>query len=459
MTKYISEIRSTKYNKIVILLFWLVLGVIYVLASKDSNKSYMIEQAPTPLIQDFFSRQHTFKTVQEFPVSVIPSVENNPNYVSNSIQETKSHTLNPKNSNTQFHENRPKMDIMCRTFNGAFFEIMRAVLTILIFFPVKELSTEIVLVFDAENELDHKAASVLEIAYKSLGVKVYFEEPPPPRTLTSMQRDEQFSRTQWSNFYSDLYSNADYIAIIDSDTEFSFRPSIPHHFLIDWKKPVIHGIQVPNRDYSAVRFMIGRDGAGEFMYVFPFVVKREHFVLMRNHVVKTTGLATFEEAWFEMQSRFSSGSWGQFIIMGNYLFHFHHDDYAWDVVHSSVSTVKHPCPHLGKNLPMDQNVDLTVRKYHDQVCVQSRNLASECGLMTEDEVNLAKFVPFTDYWPIGNTDVVYANMVAAKTHDGAAPSLHQDVFDRSVNEYFLNNGDTFWRNSYYNTAERTRKPA
>ena len=191
---------------------------------------------------------------------------------------------------------RATMDIMCRTFNGALFEIMRMVLTYLIFFPRDELSTQIILVFDAENEKDHITASVLETAYKQLGVKVFFEEPPPPETLTSTFRDEGFSRTMWSNFYSDLYSNADYIGMIDSDTEFSFRPSTSHHLLLDWKKPVIHGIYVPNRDYSSVRYMIGRDGVGEFMYVFPFVIKREHFALMRKHIVLTTGHKTFDKS-------------------------------------------------------------------------------------------------------------------------------------------------------------------
>ena len=209
------------------------------------------------------------------------------------------------------------------------------------------------------------------------------------------------------------------------------------------------------------------------MYVFPFVIKREHFALMRKHIVLTTGHKTFELAWFEMQNRFPS--WGQFLLMGNYLFHFHHDDYAWDVVYSEISTVYHPCPHLGKNLPMDQNVELTTRKYHDQMCVQSRNIASGCSFMSQDAINMAKFVPFTDYWPIQNAIATsdaskthdgapiqnsierYINFDAAKTHDGAAPRPHQDVFDEVINEVFLNGGDYFWRKNSYNRTDRTRR--
>jgi hypothetical protein len=352
-----------------------------------------------------------------------------------------------------------KLDIMCRTFNGALFEIMRMLLTFLIFFPMHELSTQIILVFDAENELDHMTASILETAYKNLGVKVYFEEPPPPRTLTGTFRDEGFSRTQWSNFYSDLYSDADFIGMIDSDTEFSFRPSLPDHVILNWQKPIIHGIQVPNRDYSSIEYMIGREGVGEFMYVFPFVVKREHFALMRNHVIKTTGHTTFEQAWYEMQQKFPN--WGQFVLMGNYLYHFHHDDYAWDVVYSQISTVPHPCPHLGKNLPMDQNVGLTARKYHHQMCVQSKNIASECANvgMTSNAIEMAKFVPFTDFWPISDSDAAYTNFAASKAHDGAAPRSHEEVFDETVEEVFSHEGSYFWRDTAYNTTERTRRPA
>jgi hypothetical protein len=451
MSKHNLENMQTKSrsNRIVTLTFSLTLCVVYILTFYDFGRSYLSEKHMIQSNQDDDSMIWMANALSPVKLNNVP-LQN--------IQ-TQAHAVTQIHDSQTIAVKRPRMDIMCRTFNGAFFEIMRAVLTLLIFFPREELSTQIVLVFDAENELDHKAAAVLETAYKNIGVKSYFEEPPPANTLTNMQRDEQFSRTQWSNFYSELYSDADFIGIIDSDSEFSFRPSTPHHLLIDWKRPVIHGINVPNRDYSAVRFMIGRDGVGEFMYVFPFVIKREHFALMRNHIVQTTGLATFEQAWFEMQIRFPSSSWGQFLVMGNYLYHFHHDDYAWDVVYSDVSTVQHPCPHLGKNLPMDQNVDLTVRKYHDQMCVQSRNLASECSPMTEDAINMAKFVPFTDYWPIQNSDAAYTNMAAAKTHDGASPRPHQNVFDESIQEIFTNNGDAFWRNSNYIRADRTRKPA
>jgi len=352
---------------------------------------------------------------------------------------------------------KPRLDIMCRTFHGAFFEIMRMVVTYLIFFPKDEMATQIVLVLDAENELDHLTGSILETAYKDIGVRVLYEEPPPVGTLTSIQRSEGFSRTQWSNFYSDLYSDADFIGIIDSDAEFSFRPVLSKHVVVDGKKPVIHGIVAPGGPVECVTYMIGRDRVAEFMYVFPFVVKREHFALIRQHIVRTTGKETFEQAWIELQVRFNTLQ--NFLLMGNYLFYYHHDEYEWDIVNSQLSTVASPSPHIGKNLPMDEDVERTVRKYHDQMCVNSKDVASECGGMTPAAIEAAKFVPFTDFWPMVNGEVGY-NYPASKSHDGTGGRDHQVIFDKMMDDAFPNRqGDEFWRRTRYNRTERTRNPS
>ena len=347
---------------------------------------------------------------------------------------------------------RPRMDILCRTFHGAMFEILRMILTYLIFFPANELSSQLIIVLDAENELDRIVGSVLETAYKSMGLRVFYEETPPPGTLTARFRYEGFSRTQWSNFYSDLYSDADFIGIIDSDTEFSFRASPSKHFLLDWKKPVIHGIYVESLYFDCVKFMIGKDAVGDFMYVFPFIVKRGHFSMMRQHIIRHTGHQTFEQAWFDMQNRFEL--WGQFIVMANYLYHFHHDEYAWQVVHSQVSTVTRPYPYIANHVAMDQNVELTARKYHSQMCVQSRGVAADCSMLTVEDIDMAKFVAFTDYWPMRNGVDGY-NMQRAKTHDSASPRIHGEVFDELIDEIYKED----WRFESYNQTDRTKRPA
>lgn len=406
------------------------------------------------------------QTIQEIPQPLFKASNGNltreaHELTFDTIQESLKPVLIASNNNPIRNAHKPTLDIMCRTFNGALFEILRFILTYLLFFPRDMIHTQIVLVFDAENDLDHMTASVLETAYKDLGVKVFFEEPPPPGTLTALVRDEGFSRTQWSNFYSDLYSSADFIGMIDSDTEFAFRPSIEKHMIMNMSNPVMFGIHIQDCPfYPCVKYMIGMEAVAEFMYVFPFIVKREHLAFMRKHIVKTTGLATFEQAWWEMQNRFSS--WGQFSIMGNYLYHFHHDEYVWDIVYNPISTVASPCPHVGKNLPMHQNVDNTVKRYHHQMCMQSRNIASECKGLNSMDTEIAKSVPFTDYWPIdrgaNGHDYPGYNYIASKEHYGTTTRSHQEVFDERIDEIFASGGESFWYKTRYNTSDRTKNP-
>jgi hypothetical protein len=338
-----------------------------------------------------------------------------------------------KENGTANQEPKVRIDIMCRTFHGALFEILRMIFTYLLFFPVDKLSPKMVLVLDAEHTLDHAMGTLLETAYKHIQLKAVYENPPPPGTLTARVRTEGYSRTQWSNFYSDLYSDAEFIGIIDSDTEFSFRPIPEKHLLVNWKTPVIHGIVIEPRFLESVKFMIGRNAVAEFMYVFPFIVKHKHFALMRQHIMQTTGYNSFEQAWFEMQIRFDT--WGQFMVMGNYLFHYHHDEYVWQIVGLKDGTSV--IPYIAKHMPMNQDTDLTIRKYWHQTCVQRRQMDGDCTGLVAEEVNMAKFVPFTDYWPMLE-GVSGHNMGDALSsgHDSAAPRPHAEVFDEIIEEVF-----------------------
>jgi hypothetical protein len=307
------------------------------------------------------------------------------------------------------------------------------IFTYLLFFPVNAISTEIVFVLDAENNLNHALGTMLETAYKHLRVRAVYEDPPPPGTLTARLRNEGYSRTQWSNFYSDLYSNAEFIGIIDSDIEFSFTPIPEKHLLLDWKTPVIHGIVKDQQEWQVVKFMIGKEAVAQFMYIFPFIVKRRHFALMREHVMRTTGCDSFEQAWFEMQNRFNT--LGQFLVMGNYLFHFHHDEYAWQIVH--LTTGSRVFPNIAKHIELDQNSEFTIRKYWHQMCVQHKQSAGFCSNMSAEDINMAKLLPFTDYWPMVGGVNAYS-FETGLTHDSSAPRPHTEVFDEIMHEILAN---------------------
>jgi hypothetical protein len=153
--------------------------------------------------------------------------------------------------------------------------------------------------------------------------------------------------------------------------------------------------------------MIGKDADNEFMYAFPFVVKGEHVAAMRHHVTHHTRHSTFEQAWFDMQNR--ADSWGIFFITGNYLHHFDLDDYVWPVVFGKASSISKTLPLIGKHLPMDQNIALTVN-----FVSKAAALCHSVIKMTSDEVHMAKFTPFTSYCPMLHGVDGY-NMQAAKT--------------------------------------------
>ena len=299
----------------------------------------------------------------------------------------------------------PTIDIMCRTFWGAFWEIQRLVLTYRIFWPRHVFRSRVVIVLDDESERDHMMGTVLAYAFDD--IVVAYETLPKARTFTSDVSHEGFSRTQWSNFYSDRFSSAHIIGIVDSDAEFFFRAD-PSHVLADGR-PVIHGFGAADPFFACVDFMIGKPAVAEFMYQFPFLVRREHFAPMRAHIAATTGL-TFEEAWYQMQLKFPK-AWGQFIVMGNYLWHFHRDAYAWQISHdpNKLSTVS-GLPMLAKNLQMSLDVETTIAKYMHQICAQANE--SECDRVTPIDPKYAALIPYTDHWPfpaVTSGDAVYQN--------------------------------------------------
>lgn len=51
-------------------------------------------------------------------------------------------------------------------------------------------------------------------------IRVRYETEPLPNTTCSNWRRDGYARQQYSNFYADLYTDADYVGIIDSDAGF-----------------------------------------------------------------------------------------------------------------------------------------------------------------------------------------------------------------------------------------------
>ncbi len=92
------------------------------------------------------------------------------------------------------------------------------------------------LVFDDESEIDHRFAVTL--ANIPPYPKIKFEKNPSERTFCSDWRSEGYSRQQYSNFYSDVYTDKEFIGIVDTDS-FFVTPVTPKDIFIEGKPRII----------------------------------------------------------------------------------------------------------------------------------------------------------------------------------------------------------------------------
>ena len=221
----------------------------------------------------------------------------------------------------------PSITIMCRLYHGSAAEFYNMFLPgYHIFWPKQWKNSELALIFDEENEIDHRYAVIL--GNLPPYPKIYFEKEPSEQTFCSDLVSAGYSRQQYSNFYSDLYSNNEYIGIVDSDTFFA-TPVTPDDLFINGKPRVIgyNGV-VP----SLKRETFGYETIGEFMCdgSFPMLIKREHFKVIRELFTKHMKAKTFEEAWYKMCSR--KKLYSQFDIMLYFLWFYKRDEYSWHFV-------------------------------------------------------------------------------------------------------------------------------
>ena len=136
------------------------------------------------------------------------------------FSQTAELTLPENSTNRKVKESFPSVAILCRLYAGSIYELWNAFMPTYFLFWSKDIfQSDLVLVFDEESEADHMVASVL--ANLPPYPKIAFELHPPPKILKPVGgRGEGYARQQYSNFYSDIYTDAEYIGIIDSDIIF-----------------------------------------------------------------------------------------------------------------------------------------------------------------------------------------------------------------------------------------------
>lgn len=90
-----------------------------------------------------------------------------------------------------------------------------------LFWPISAWkSSGLVVILDNDSVGDHRVGTILQNLNLPSRIDVRYEAPPPKGTTCGGWRREGYSRQQWSNFYADLYSDAEYVAIIDTDAAF-----------------------------------------------------------------------------------------------------------------------------------------------------------------------------------------------------------------------------------------------
>ena len=76
-------------------------------------------------------------------------------------------------------------------------------------------------IFDDDSIDDHVTGTILSNLQLVTPIRVKYETKPPEGTTCGDWRREGYSRQQYSNFYADLYTDAEYAAIVDSDAMFA----------------------------------------------------------------------------------------------------------------------------------------------------------------------------------------------------------------------------------------------
>jgi hypothetical protein len=372
-------------------------------------------------------------------------------------------------SNTNPYSHLPHFDLIIRTYWDSIYELLRMMLTYQIFWPYEEFQNQLIIVYDHESDLDHQMATLLETAWKKLyRVKVYTEKLPEDGTLTAQPIG--YYRSQYSNFYSDWYSQAEYIGILDSDVEFLRRPNAED--LFEDQKAILRFVPAHTAAHDhwiSTEWLIGHPFVGDFMLTFPVMIKREHFALMRTHIMNIhPEYESFEHVWKEMHRLFG-GRHGNFLIMGNYLFYYHYNEYIWKMEHyfnppqtpGMVNSEQFFSiqPYISKHIPFKYPEDkvLTIERMYQNLCVTSHYLAGSCHrIQNRQDIQL---VVYSWLW----TDEYFSVNEARPTRSSAIENNNppwkersKDVIMKNMKQY---RGEEHWKKVYYKEQDRVFTPS
>jgi hypothetical protein len=135
-------------------------------------------------------------------------------------------------------KNAPSLSLLCRGYHKSVVEFYNVFLVgYNLFWPKEQwINSDLIVVLDDDSELDHRLGTVL--ANLPPYPNVYFETSPEEETFCPGNRGVGYSGQQYSNFYSDLYTDKDYIGIVDSDTFFQ-GPVVLENLFVNGKPRIV----------------------------------------------------------------------------------------------------------------------------------------------------------------------------------------------------------------------------
>ena len=331
--------------------FWLLtILVTALLTTAVNNAPQCGDPADTAASSDSASSKASFRASSlagHLPRLAPPALAPDPSPLLNSapVLSTEDHTVahNPWSA-------LPSLTLLVRTYSHNWPEMLQFHFTYSLHWPRLYTHSGLLFVLDEERASDRRLGTLLLHAWDGgdrltspSRISVAYEALPGAGILSDRWRGSLgYCRQQYSNFYADLYTDRDYVGVVDTDAYF-MRPPTPDdvfqrtadpHSNASAYKPVIIGYNGDTLWCASAEYMIGKPCAGEYMINFPVTIKRAHFAPMRAHIMAHLNASSFEVAWRRMLTAVGDDmrrEYSQFTIMATYLWHFHHDDYAWRV--------------------------------------------------------------------------------------------------------------------------------
>ena len=240
------------------------------------------------------------------------------------------------------------VDVLVRSYSMERVLMEMLLESMLLFWPWQRWRSKLIFVMDIESEEDHiwcdKLAAIYNEIDSTRGTVKCFYEAKPAWIRPVMEELGNPCRAMWSLHYGDHYSDADYIAVTDSDTVFHTFGIAQLLFDRTSKrpKPIIHGNW--KLLYIMNPLVLGLPWSAEFMLSFPFVIHRKHFKDLREYMMSDTSQATFDDAWkvwiarLKMHSRLRLWWTGYAFetpsfhaLIGQYLYVHHQSEYFWSI--------------------------------------------------------------------------------------------------------------------------------